>query len=291
VARGEEEQRLMGNMRGLELDILRGLDWCVSDIPTHDFFVDILLRRLEDEAAELGMEEINQIKYGAQMLCELACFYPHINKQHSVSEVAYASVFLIRSCLHAAREGSVLATPMTANSSAQGGPLEQKLFTLFKNCYYALNQDSLFSLPFSFKLKYFPKLPQHYPVFLQSLLYCVSDAHQDTAAMFTTAKVKQHSKAMPPTPNTPSLSKMGKTHAMHNTAMLRQSTVIVTSTTQVTHSTNAKRPRAEYETDDDEEEDEDSEIDKAQHTGRPPPASYPVKKKLHTELLFIESGK
>ncbi|KAL6940000.1 hypothetical protein ACO0QE_003878 [Hanseniaspora vineae] len=238
--KAQEKMKLetAGKLKNLELDILKHLNWCVSDIPTHDFFVDILLRsidtfddsqqqRFENETHScFSMEDINQIKYGAQMLCELACFYPHINNNHSVSSIAYSSVTLIQKCMqdfYSCGEKEKAG----ANISLDG--ISFRLLEMFRDCHSALNEDGFFALPFSFKLKYFPKNACHNPLFLQSLLnfvskqYCSeSDASsldsgvsekQDTCASVgatPSAAPLMPTKAMPPTPNTPSLSDMSK---------------------------------------------------------------------------------
>lgn len=291
-AKEKVKMETSGKLKSLELDILKHLNWCVSDIPTHDFFVDILLRSIEtfDDTQQekrfenktqscFSMEDINQIKYGAQMLCELACFYPHINNNHSVSSIAYSSVILIQKCMqdfYSCGEKNEFSTELSLDG------ISYKLLEMFKDCHNALNEDGLFALPFSFKLKYFPKNASQNPLFLQSLLNFVSSQFysslgdsgvlqkQDTRDAAAAAAVGStpsgapslSAKAIPPTPNTPSLLDLGKP-------------VKPSATDQTGPRPSTRGKRSLYEL--------DPAIDEgAEQTFNP------GKKKLHQEL-FIES--
>ncbi|AMD20543.1 HDL201Wp [Eremothecium sinecaudum] len=82
----------------MELHILKSLDWSACSAPTHDSFVDILLNT---KLGKLDFEnlDLNDLKYGATILCELSCFDPHLNYNYNSSAIALASVTIITCAL------------------------------------------------------------------------------------------------------------------------------------------------------------------------------------------------
>ncbi|OBA24593.1 hypothetical protein HANVADRAFT_54387, partial [Hanseniaspora valbyensis NRRL Y-1626] len=159
---------LKRHVKTIELDILNKLNWCISDIPTNDFFIDISLRNLQVEQEinstkdsmnffYFDTNDINQLKFGSQMLCELASFHSDLFKKNaSILDISEASLQVMKL--------AILNYKMDRFVQMDKSSLQYKITRLFNNC------NLKDQLPFSFKLKYFPKNTLQYPIFLKSIL-------------------------------------------------------------------------------------------------------------------------
>ncbi|AAS52304.2 ADR384Wp [Eremothecium gossypii ATCC 10895] len=94
-------QHTKQQFKEMELHILKSLNWSVCSAPSHDSFVDILLKT---KIANLSFKRLNlnDLKYGATILCELSCFDPALNYNYNSSAIALASVTVITCALRLA---------------------------------------------------------------------------------------------------------------------------------------------------------------------------------------------
>ncbi|XBW37586.1 hypothetical protein QEN19_003167 [Hanseniaspora menglaensis] len=193
---------LKRHVKTIELDILKKLNWCVSDIPTNDFFIDIYLRNLQTEQEVNGginasffqfdTNDINQLKFGSQMLCELTSFYFDLFKTDtSILEISEASLQVMKL--------AIMNYKLDRYVHLDKSSLAYRIVKLFNNC------NLKDQLPFSFKLKYFPKNAIQYPIFLKSILGYVNILNNSTP----TCEENTASK-VPMTPITPDLVKDNK---------------------------------------------------------------------------------
>ena len=187
----------------IELDILNKLNWCISDIPTNDFFIDISLRNLQVEQEinstmdsmnffYFDTNDINQLKFGSQMLCELASFHSDLFKKNaSILDISEASLQVMKL--------AILNYKMDRFVQMDKSSLPYKITRLFNNC------NLKDQLPFSFKLKYFPKNTVQYPIFLKSILKYLDIMNASLNNIDTL-----RTSVVPMTPITPDLINGGK---------------------------------------------------------------------------------
>ncbi|GMM39453.1 cyclin [Hanseniaspora uvarum] len=205
---------LKRHVKTIELDILNKLDWSISDIPTNDFFIDISLRALQayqESTSAINSKnflffydtnDINQLKFGSQMLSELVSFHCELFKNRiSIHDISNAALQVMKL--------AILNYKMDRFVHLDKNSIAYKIVKLFGNCH---KQDQL---PFSFKLKYFPKNTIQYPVFLKSLLRYVDKMYEINEAN----AVQKLSKVLPTTPITPDLIKNGSKRSRQDAEM------------------------------------------------------------------------
>lgn len=216
---------LKRHVKTIELDILNKLEWSISDIPTNDFFIDMSLRALQayqESPTAINSKnflffydtnDINQLKFGSQMLSELVSFHCEVFKNkitiHDISNAALQVMKL-----------AILNYKMDRMIYLDRNSIAYKIAKLFGNCN---KQDQL---PFSFKLKYFPKNTLQYPVFLKSLLRYVEKMFE-----ITDKNPQTTPRVMPTTPITPDLIKNGSKRPRQDTE-LDGETLVANQTTR-----------------------------------------------------------
>lgn len=196
-----KRNNLKRHVQTIELDILSKLNWSISDIPTNDCFIDMSLRNLQLEQELNGnintslfhfdTNDINQLKFGSQMLCELASFHNDLFKSNaSILQISEASLQIMKL--------AILNYKMDRFVHLEKSTLATRIIKLFSTC------NLKDQLPFSFKLKYFPKNSAQHPVFLKSILSYLdsmnSSSHNESS----------RAPSIPLTPITPDLINGGK---------------------------------------------------------------------------------
>lgn len=131
----------------MELHILMSLNWSACLAPSHDSFVEILLKTKIGKLDFLGLN-INDLKYGATALCELSCFNPKLNYNYNSSAIALASVTLITCALRLENTGL-----FEHHSSCTD---DRNLIAICDQLLEQLEREDL--LPLNFSMKYFTKI-------------------------------------------------------------------------------------------------------------------------------------
>ncbi|SCU84393.1 LANO_0C01244g1_1 [Lachancea nothofagi CBS 11611] len=126
----------------MELHILKALNWVPCNSPPHDVFVDILLKNKISSLSYKGLN-LNDLKYGSCVLCELACFDHVLAFDCNASAVALAAVTLTTHALRLSVDGEFLHYSTML-----------KDINLQRVCNLILKKLRSRSFPSSFKLKY-----------------------------------------------------------------------------------------------------------------------------------------
>ncbi|SCU91118.1 LADA_0F08196g1_1 [Lachancea dasiensis] len=126
----------------MELHILKALNWTPCNAPSHDVFVDILLKNKISSLSYKGLN-INDLKYASCVLCELACFDHVLAFDCNASAVALAAVTV---ATHALR--------LSVDNKFMHYGVMLKDANLQRVCDLILKRLRSRSFPSSFKLKY-----------------------------------------------------------------------------------------------------------------------------------------
>lgn len=135
--------------KDMELHLSKSLNWTMCQFATHDSFIDLLLFLKDDTKVSPTLlldSELNldRIKFGAMMLCELACFDIQLSFKCSASQIVLAAITL-----------TTLAMKFEEFNQWEDFNAKSNDASLIKVCHsllaLALREDSL---PSSFKLKY-----------------------------------------------------------------------------------------------------------------------------------------
>lgn len=83
----------------MELHLLKSLNWSLCQFATHDSFIDMLLFMKDNKTVSptiLHENDLNVevIKFGSTMLCELACFDIKLSFNYSASQIVLAAITL-----------------------------------------------------------------------------------------------------------------------------------------------------------------------------------------------------
>lgn len=84
----------------MELHLLKSLNWSLCQFATHDSFIDLLLFMKDNKTVSPTILHENDldvevIRFGSMMLCELACFDIKLSFNCSASQIVLASIMLI----------------------------------------------------------------------------------------------------------------------------------------------------------------------------------------------------
>lgn len=205
-------QYTKAQFREMELHILNSLNWSVCSAPSHDSFIDILLKNKISSLDYKGLN-LNGIKYGAILLCELSCFDQELGFNYNASAIALAAVTLMT---HALR--------FTLEANFQHYSVNVKDANLHKVCELLLAKFRSGNFPSSFRLKYFARGKLESNPVLSSLVQYdleLSPAHSNlnacaalrsstTCVATPTASThasRTSSMVVPPTPSTPSTAR------------------------------------------------------------------------------------
>jgi len=131
----------------MESHILKSLNWEVGS-SSHDSFVDLLLK---ENFLNFKPERINEIKYGANYLCQLSQFYTRITFNYSISMISIASVLIMTNSLTLLNDNQFVHFNTQTNHNGK----------LNKLCSLMLNTLRENPSPPSFQTKYFRNNNEH----------------------------------------------------------------------------------------------------------------------------------
>ncbi|SCW01416.1 LAFE_0D12090g1_1 [Lachancea fermentati] len=227
----------------MELHILKSLNWMSCVAPPHDAFVDILLKNKISSLSYKGLN-LNDLKYGAVVLCELACFDHVLAFDYNASAVALAAVTLITHALRYTVDGQFL------HYSAM-----LKDLNLQRVCELLLARFRSRSFPSSFRLKYMSqgKLESN-PILYSLLRYDAelspgqsssSEPPGSSVTSWGPSISRTPSITVPPTPSTPSTAALAALNASGATKKMTTAatpTSCVTSPIEFSGISNITRP-------------------------------------------------
>lgn len=139
----------------MESHILKSLNWEVGS-PSHDSFVDLLLK---ENFLNFKNERINEIKHGANYLCQLSQFFTRITFNYSISMISIASVLIMTNSLTLSNDNQFVHFNTQTNNNGK----------LNKLCSLMLNVIRENPLPPSFQTKYFKNYANDEPNSLFSI--------------------------------------------------------------------------------------------------------------------------
>lgn len=145
----------------MESHILKSLNWEVGS-PSHDSFIDLLLK---ENFLNFKPERINDIKYGANYLCQLSQFFTRITFNYSISMISIASVLIMTNSLTLINENQFVHFNTQTNNNGK----------LNKLCSLMLNVIRENPLPPSFQTKYFKNFKNDEPNNLLSIQHYSSE--------------------------------------------------------------------------------------------------------------------
>lgn len=143
------KQYSIQQFKEMELHLWKSLNWSLCQFATHDSFIDLLLFLKDDTKVSPTIlhnseMKLDRIKFGAMMLCELACFDIELSFKSSSSQIVLAAITL-----------TTLALKFEEFNRWEDFNSKSNDAALVKICHsllaLALRDDSL---PSSFKLKY-----------------------------------------------------------------------------------------------------------------------------------------
>lgn len=206
----------------MELHLLKSLNWSACLSPTYDFFIDILLK---NKITKLNYRNLNlnDIKCGSIMLCELCCFDETLNFNYNASAIALASVTLITCALRyeLLKEFDDYQSKVHDSSLLEICQLILKNFfsnyfpSSFKLKYYLNNLDDKLNQPIpgpilKSLINYTNELNQYFNLNLESMTPLPSDldTHTSNSIQMSSVGFQNRFKSsvslhIPPTPTTP----------------------------------------------------------------------------------------
>lgn len=112
----------------MESHILKSLNWEVGSA-THDSFIDLLLK---ENFLSFKSERINEIKTGANYLCQLSQFYTRITFNYSISMISIASVLLMTNSLTLVNDNQFVHFNTQTNSNSKLNKLCASMLDVFR---------------------------------------------------------------------------------------------------------------------------------------------------------------
>lgn len=92
-----------GQFKEMELHLLKSLNWSLCHIATYDSFIDMLLFLKTNDSSDNELPKqlnINEIKLGAILLCELASFNLDLAFNYNQSSIALAAITIVSMSLN-----------------------------------------------------------------------------------------------------------------------------------------------------------------------------------------------
>ncbi|KAH3900384.1 uncharacterized protein SCODWIG_01644 [Saccharomycodes ludwigii] len=222
----------------MEIEILKCLKWNISNIPTHDYFIDILLRTNMDNGTSndadtgsssgVNFQFLNNCKYGSQMLCELACFHPELIFNYSISSIAYSAVALTSISLNYYTYNSFNIPNIEYYKIDD---IALKLIDIFLTSDEADQDDGEGGLPYSFKLKYFPEDKSQTPIFLLALFSYIQSyksCYNVKAAAVAATNTPSTTSTNTPSHNTDSSDSNITTDAVSGSTIIKNTKSVIT---------------------------------------------------------------
>ncbi|SCU96190.1 LAMI_0F05578g1_1 [Lachancea mirantina] len=197
----------------MELHILQALDWEACAAPPHDAFIDIFVKNKISSLCYKGLN-LNDIKYAAVVLCELACFDPVLAFDYNASAVALAAVTIATHALQL-----TAGSPFSHYSEKVVDPNLRRVCDLLLLKFHSAN------FPSSFRLKYLGHAKVDANPILRSLSiydrHVKPDEFLEGNAKFAACMDSLHNGSnrfsrfgiIPPTPSTPSSASVQGTAA------------------------------------------------------------------------------
>lgn len=138
------DQYTKDQFKEMELHICQNLNWTMCQGPTLDSFLDILVR---SNTFQNRSYELNSLKLGSLILCQLCVFEPSISFNYSSSSIVLASSFLTKFALLSLGSNEFVSFEILKNYQN----LDPKLHDLVTLIIGKLNKSDI---PSSFRLKY-----------------------------------------------------------------------------------------------------------------------------------------
>lgn len=133
------EQYSAQQFKQTELQLLKYMNWSLCQITTADSIIDISLFLAGSEV------DVNEVKLGAVMLCELAAFEPRLALDTEWSKIVLAAITLVKSGIKFARGKNQYVDYETTLRGTHLAPVCHKLLQL------AIKREAM---PSSFRFKY-----------------------------------------------------------------------------------------------------------------------------------------
>lgn len=153
------EQYSAQQFKQTELQLLKYMNWSLCQVVTPDSIVDISLFLAGSDV------DVNEVKLGAVMLCELAAFDLQLTLDTEWSKIVLAAITLVKSAIKSARGKAQFTDYETALRGTQLAPLCHRLLQL------AIKRDAM---PSSFRFKYLRADP---PTLSGRILDCLASYH------------------------------------------------------------------------------------------------------------------
>lgn len=140
-------QFTVNQFKEMELHLLKSLNWSLCHVATYDSFIDMLLFMKTNDANDNDFPKklnINEIKLGAILLCELASFDLNLALNYNQSSIALAAITVVSMSLNFYNLNQWEDLQMNVNDDNMVNICKELLSLV-------VNIDSL---PSSFKFKY-----------------------------------------------------------------------------------------------------------------------------------------